>query len=172
MASVHEKLGRVRKPRVHITYDVEADGANVIRELPFVVGVLGDLSGDPTNKLKPLRDRSFVQIDPDNFNDVMTRMAPGLHIAVDNTLKNDGTDLHVELQFNSMDDFNPARVAQQVEPLRKLMETRDKLRDLLVKADRSQDLEGLLERILQNQDDLQSLSKSLGIDEESRGEKR
>jgi len=163
MASVHEKLGRVRKPRVHITYDVQTDGANVVRELPFVVGVLSDLSGDSTAKLKPLRDRNFIQIDPDNFDEVMARMTPGLNVAVDNTLKGDGSQLKVQLQFKSMDDFSPARVAEQVEPLRKLMETRNKLRDLLVKADRSQDLEDLLERILQNEDELKSFSRSLGV---------
>jgi type VI secretion system protein ImpB len=163
MASVHQKLGRVRKPRVHITYEVETDGAMILRELPFVVGVLSDLSGDGRSKLKPLRDRNFIGVDPDNFNEVMARMAPSLNLEVNNTLTNDGTDLKVELKFNSMDDFDPVRVVEQVDPLRKLLETRNNLRDLLAKADRSQDLESLLERILQNQDDLTNVSKSLGV---------
>lgn len=166
MASIHQKLERVRKPRVHITYDVETDGASIVRELPFVVGVLSDLSGDSTTKLKPLRDRSFIQVDSDNFNDVLARMTPGLNIAVENTLKGDGSELKVELKFNSMDDFSPARVAEQVEPLRKMMETRNKLRDLLVKADRSEDLEKLLDQVLQNSGDLEKLSKSLGVADE------
>src|SRR6266851_2248333 len=136
MASIHDKLERVRKPRVHITYQVETEGAVVEKELPFVAGVLGDFSGNPTEPLKPLKDRKFVQIDRDNFNDIMARMTPGLNMKVDNTLKGDGSQMSVQLKFNSLDDFEPAKVAKQVEPLRKLLETRDKLRDLLTKVDR------------------------------------
>jgi type VI secretion system protein ImpB len=161
--SIHEKLKRVRKPRVHITYDVETEGAVVQKELPFVVGVMGDFSGDPTQPLKPLRDRKFVQIDRDNFNDIMSRMTPGLNLKVDNTLAGDGSEMGVQLQFNSMDDFEPANVARQVEPLRKLLETRDKLRDLLTKIDRSQDLENVLEQVLENTDKLKELSADLGV---------
>ena len=166
MASIHDKLSRVRKPRVHITYEVETEGAVVERELPFVVGVLGDFSGDPTQPLKPMRDRKFIQIDRDNFNDVMARMTPGLNIKVDNTLADDGSEMAVDLKFNSMDDFEPARVVEQVEPLRKLMETRNELRDLMSKVDRSEELEGLLERVLQSDDDLKDLSSSLGVEAE------
>ncbi|GAB5442189.1 MAG: type VI secretion system contractile sheath small subunit [Fuerstiella sp.] len=162
MASVHDKLKRVRKPRVHISYEVETGGAMVQKELPFVAGVLGDFSGDPTEPLKPLRDRKFIQIDRDNFNDVMARMNPGLNLKVENTLAGDGSEMAVELAFKSMDDFEPAKVVQQVEPLKKLMETRDKLRDLLTKVDRSEDLENLLEQVLQNEDDLKKLSEELG----------
>ncbi|ANC91178.1 type VI secretion system contractile sheath small subunit [Azospirillum humicireducens] len=162
MASIHQKLDRVRKPRVHITYDVETEGATVVKELPFVVGVLGDFSGDPTEPLKPLKDRKFIQIDRDNFNDVMARMTPGLKMKVENTLADDGTEMAVELAFKSMEDFEPGRVVQQVEPLRKLLETRNQLRDLLSKADRSEELEGLLERVLQNTDELKALSGELG----------
>lgn len=164
MASIHQKLDRVRKPRVHITYDVETEGATVVKELPFVVGVLGDFSGDPTEALKPLKDRKFIQIDRDNFNDVMARMTPGLKMKVDNTLAEDGTQLSVDLAFKSMEDFEPGRVVQQVEPLRKLLETRNQLRDLLSKADRSEELEGLLERVLQNTDELAALSGELGTE--------
>ncbi len=161
--SIHEKLKRVRKPRVHITYDVETEGAVVQKELPFVVGVMGDFSGDPTQPLKPLRDRKYVQIDRDNFNDIMSRMTPGLDLKVDNTLAGDGSEMGVQLQFNSMEDFEPANVARQVEPLRKLLETRDKLRDLLTKIDRSQDLENVLEQVLENTDKLKELSADLGV---------
>ncbi|CBS86344.1 type VI secretion system contractile sheath small subunit [Azospirillum lipoferum] len=164
MASIHQKLDRVRKPRVHITYDVETEGATVVKELPFVVGVLGDFSGDPTEPLKPLKDRKFIQIDRDNFNDVMARMTPGLKMKVENTLADDGTEMAVELAFKSMEDFEPGRVVQQVEPLRKLLETRNQLRDLLSKADRSEELEGLLERVLQNTDELKALSGELGTE--------
>ena len=105
--SVHSKLNRVRKPRVHITYEVETDGAQIVRELPFVVGVMGDFSGDPTQPLRPMTDRKFTQIDRDNFNDVMARMAPGLNIKVDNTLADDGSEMALNLKFTSMDDFDP-----------------------------------------------------------------
>lgn len=168
--SIHEKLKRVRKPRVHITYDVETEGALVQRELPFVVGVMGDFSGDPTEKLKPLKDRKFTQIDRDNFGDVMKRMTPGLNLKVDNTIAGDGSQMAVNLKFSSMEDFEPAKVVEQVEPLRKLKETRDKLRDLLAKADLSEDLEGILEDVLQNTDKLQKLQQELGIDSPKQGE--
>src|SRR6266851_3273244 len=154
MASIHDKLERVRKPRVHITYQVETEGAEVQKELPFVVGVIGDFSGHPTEPLKPLKDRKFVQIDRDNFNDIMARMTPGLNLKVENTLAGDGSDLAVQLAFKSMEDFDPGAVARQIEPLRKLLETRDKLRDLLTKVDRSEDLEGVLEKVLQNTEQL------------------
>ena len=159
--SIHDKLERVRKPRVHITYQVETEGAEVEKELPFVVGVLGDFSGNPTAPLKPLKERKFIQIDRDNFNDVMARMTPGANFKVENTLKGDGSEMAVQLTFNSIEDFEPARIVEQVEPLKKLLATRNKLRDLLSKVDRSEDLEGLLERVLQNTDDLKKLSADL-----------
>ena len=162
--SVHEKLNRVRKPRVHIAYEVETEGAQVTRELPFIVGVMGDFSGDPTQPLRPLSDRKFAQIDRDNFNDVMARLAPGLNLKVDNTLADDGSEMAVNLKFNSMDDFEPARIAAQVPALQALMETRNKLRDLMSKVDRSDELEGLLEQVLQNEGELKSLSSQLGLD--------
>jgi type VI secretion system protein ImpB len=161
--SIHDKLKRVRKPRVHITYEVETEGAMVLKELPFVVGVMGDFSGNPTEPLKPLKDRKFIQIDRDNINEVLQKMTPGLNMRVENTLKGDGTEMAVQLKFNSMEDFEPSNVAKQVEPLRKLLETRDKLRDLLTKVDRSDDLENVLERVLQNTDELKKLSTELGI---------
>jgi type VI secretion system protein ImpB len=161
MASVHEKLERVRKPRVHIKYEVETEGAMVVKELPFVVGVLGDFSGDPTQPLKPFGERKFVQIDRDNFDDVMRRMSPGLNISVNNTLQNDGSDLAVNLKFESMDDFLPGSVVNQVPALKALLDARNELRDLLSKADRSEDLERLLEDILQNKTDLSKLVSEL-----------
>jgi len=162
-SSIHGKLGRVRKPRVHLTYEVEQEGARVIKELPFVVGVVGDFSGNPTKELKPLEDRKFVNIDRDNINQVMRQMTPGLNLRVENTLANDGSEMAVNLKFESMDDFQPANVAQQVEPLRRLLETRDKLQELLTKVDRSSKLEGVLEEILQNADELKNASADLGL---------
>lgn len=161
--SIHQKLKRVRKPRVHITYEVETEGAEVLRELPFVVGVMGDFSGDPTQPLRPLAERKFIQIDRDNFNEVMARMTPGLNIRVDNKLANDGSQMAVSLKFNAIEDFEPARVAEQVPALRALLETRNKLRDLMSKVDRSEELENLLEQILKNENELKSLSGELGL---------
>jgi type VI secretion system protein ImpB len=161
--SIHDKLARVRKPRVHITYEVETEGAAILRELPFVVGVMGDYAGDPTEPLKPLAERKFVQIDRDNFNDVMARIAPGLNIKVDNTLAGDGSQIGVNLKFRSMDDFEPAKVAEQVPALKAMLETRSKLRDLVSKADRSEELENLLEQVLQDKSKLEALSAELGV---------
>ncbi len=165
-ASIHDKLARVRKPRVHITYEVETEGAMIERELPFVVGVLGDFSGDPTQPLRPLADRKFVQIDRDNFNDVMARMTPGLKMRVDNKLDDAGGQMAVDLKFNALDDFEPARVAEQIPALKALMETRNKLRDLMSKVDRSEELEGLLEQVLKNEAELKTLSGQLGLGKE------
>jgi type VI secretion system protein ImpB len=165
MASIHDKLTRVRKPRVHVIYNVETEGAEIQKELPFVVGVLGDFSGNPTVAPKPLKDRKFVQIDRDNFNDIMSRIAPELNFKVDNTLSENGGggQIAVQLKFNSIDDFEPAKIISQVEPLKKLLETRNQLRDLLSKADRSEDLENILENILKNKDDLSKLASELGV---------
>jgi len=162
--SVHEKLKRVRKPRVHITYDVETEGAVEQKELPFVVGVLGDFSGNPAEPLKPMRDRNFVQIDRDNFNDVMKRMTPGLNLRVENTLKGDGSEMAVQLKFQSMEDFEPGKVSQQIEPLRKLLETRDKLKEMLTKVDLSPDYEEVLQQILENTENIQKLAGELGVE--------
>lgn len=166
MESIHNKLARVRKPRVHITYDIETDGAMVKKELPFVVGVMGDFSGNHagnnnSGNPKPLKDRRFIQIDRDNFDDVLRRMSPKLKLKVDNKLAADDSQMSVELAFNSMEDFQPAAIVNQVEPLRQLMETRNKLRDLMTKVDRSEELEDLLERVLNNADDLQKLNADL-----------
>jgi type VI secretion system protein ImpB len=163
-ASIHEKLSRVRKPRVHIKYEVETEGAQIERELPFVMGIMGEFSGDPTKPLPSLTDRKFVQIDRDNFNDVMARIGPGLNLKVDNTLAGDGSQMAVGLTFNSIDDFEPGRVVEQVPALKALMETRNKLRDLMSKVDRSEELESLLEQVLQNEGELKSLSGQLGLD--------
>ena len=162
--SIHEKLKRDRRPRVHITNEVETEGAEILRELPFVVGIMGDFSGDPTQPLRPLNERKFIQIDRDNFNEVMARMTPGLNLRVDNKLIDDGSQIAVGLKFDSLEDFEPARVAEQVPALKALLETRSKLRDLMSKVDRSEQLESLLEQILTNENELKSLSGQLGIE--------
>ena len=163
-ASIHDKLERVRKPRVHITYQVETEGAVIEKELPFVVGVMGDFSGHPTEPLKPLKDRKFIQIDRDNFNDVMQRMTPGVNMKVENTLQDDGSEMAVGLKFKSIEDFEPGRIVEQVPALKKLMDTRNQLRDLMTKIDRSEDLEKVLDRVLQNTDDLKQFSGQLGVE--------
>lgn len=162
MASIHDKLKKVRKPRVHISYEVETEGTAVQKELPFVVGVMGDFSGDPVTPLKSLKDRRFVQIDRDNFDQVLASVTPGLKLKVKNTLAGDDSEMAVDLRFRSMDDFEPAAVVDQVEPLRQLLETRNKLRDLATKADRSEELEAIIERVLTNQADLSELAKAIG----------
>jgi len=164
MESIHSKLSRVRKPRVHITYDVETEGAAVKKELPFVVGVMGDFAGQNTDALKPLKDRRFVQIDRDNFDEVLKRMNPKLNFKVENKLAADGSEFSVDLQFKSMQDFEPAAIVKQVEPLDKLMATRNKLRDLMTKIDRSEELENILERVLNNNEDLQKLAQDLSVE--------
>lgn len=161
MDSIHGKLSRVRKPRVHITYDVETEGAAVKKELPFVIGVMGDFAGENTESLKPLKDRRFIQIDRDNFDDVLKRMNPKLQFKVENKLTDDDSLMNVSLEFSAMKDFDPAQVVNQVEPLRKLMETRNKLRDLMTKVDRSEDLENILEEVLNNTDSLEKLAGEL-----------
>lgn len=162
--SIHSKLNRVRKPRVHITYDVETEGAAVKKELPFVIGVTGDFSGHNTQDLKPLKDRRFIQIDRDNYNDILKRMNPKLDIKVDNTLSDDDSEISVSLSFKSLDDFEPAAIVNQVEPLKQLMETRNKLRDLMTKVDRSEDLENILEEVLNNTTSLDKLASELKIE--------
>jgi len=164
--SIHDKLKRVRKPRVHITYDLETNGAVVNKEIPFVMGVMGDYSGDNTDNKKALKDRKFSQIDRDNFNEVMAKVDPKLNVKVENTLAGDGSEMSVNLEFHNMEDFEPHKLVEQVEPLKKLMETRNKLRDLLTKADRSEELEEILERVLSNTDALNTLKSELGVEEE------
>jgi type VI secretion system protein ImpB len=168
--STQEKLNRVRKPRVHITYEVETDGARVIKELPFVMGVIGNFSGShPTQELRPLEERKFVEINRDNFDSVMKRMGPGLQLSVENTIEGNGTTIPVQLAFNSINDFEPANVIKQVEPLTKLLETRNRLRDLISKVDRSTELETILEQVLKSTEDLQKLSSELGVKSDTGG---
>lgn len=161
--SIHKKLGRVRPPRVQITYEVETGGSIQMKELPFVVGVLADLSGQPAEPLPRLRDRKFVEIDRDNFDAVLKGMKPRLAYRVDNKLTGDDTKLGIELRFNSMEDFEPENVARQVEPLRKLLESRIQLKALLAKTDGNERLSERLQEIIGNTDLLQKLGKDAGL---------
>lgn len=168
--SIHDKLKRVRKPRVHITYDVETGDAQETKELPFVMGVMGDYSGDNTDNKKSLKERKFVNIDRDNFNQVMGNVNPTVNMKVENTLAGDDSEMAVDLSFKHMDDFDPAAIVNQVDPLKQLLEARNKLRDLMSKADRSEELEGILEDILQNTDKVTSISKELGLGKKDGGD--
>jgi type VI secretion system protein ImpB len=149
--SIFDRKARVRPPRVHITYEVETGGAMVLKELPFVMGVLSDLSGQPKEALPKLKDRKFEDVDRDNFDDVLKRMKPRLALRVDNTLKDDGSELAVELNFQKLDDFRPENVVRQVEPLNKLLETRNQLKDLLGRMEGNDRLEELLKAITDNE---------------------
>ncbi len=165
--STQHKLDRVRPPRVHITYDVEIGDAIEMKELPFVVGILADLSGKPEEPLAKLRDRKFVDIDRDNFNDVMKGAKPRVAFKVNNKLTDDDSKMAVELRFNSMDDFEPEQVVNQVEPLRKLLEIRRQLSDLLAKTDGNDKLNERLQNIISNTELLQKIGQETGVADEA-----
>jgi type VI secretion system protein ImpB len=156
--------GRVRPPRVQITYDVETEGATVKVELPFVVGVMADLSGAPKEALRPIPERKFTPIDRDNFNDVLSRAAPRVVLKVPNRLSGDGTLLGAELNFRTIEDFEPARVANQVEPLRDLLQIRHQLKNLLSRMEGNTKLEKLMEEVMQNTESRMALARELGIE--------
>lgn len=162
--SLQHKIDRVRPPRVQITYDVEIGGAIELKELPFVIGVMGDFVGKPEDPLPALKNRKFVEIDPDNFNQVLSGMQPRLAYSIENKLQDDGSKLGVELKFNSIEDFEPDQIVKQVEPLRKLVEARQKLADLRSKMDGNEKLENLLEDVISNADKQKQLSDALGLE--------
>ncbi len=162
--SLQHTLDRVRAPRVQITYDVEIGDAIQMKEIPFVVGVLGDLSGNPAEPLPKMKERKFIEIDRDNFNTVLAGMKPRLAYRVDNKLTDDDSKLGVELRFNSLDDFHPERVVAQVAPLRKLAEARRKLSDLLNKLDGNDKLEELLKDVINSTEALEKLGKEAGVE--------
>jgi len=162
--SLQHKLDRVRRPRVQITYDVETGGAMQKVELPFVIGVLADLSGKPKDALKPLKDRKVVTIDRDNFNDVLSRATPRLAFRVANKLSDPNSQLNVELNFNHIDDFEPDKVARQVPALNELLEMREKLSSLLSKMEGNDKLEALLGQVLGNTEQAMALAKSMGLE--------
>jgi type VI secretion system protein ImpB len=161
--SIQQKLKRIRPPRVQITYDVEIGGAIEMKELPFVAGVLGDFSGQPAQQLPRLKDRKLIEIDRDNFDQVLSGMAPRLALRVDNKLTDDGSKMNVELKFNNMLDFEPDQLVHQVEPLRKLVEARQKLRDILSKTDGNDKLEAMLTDLLKDPTAQKQLGKQLGL---------
>jgi type VI secretion system protein ImpB len=157
--SVNKKLERVRPPRVHISYDVEVGNAIELKELPFVMGVLADFSGQPSDPLPRLRDRKFVDVTLDNFDDVMASMKPRLQFSVENKLSEEAEPgkLGVELNFRSMDDFEPENVARQVKPLREMLELRTKLADLRATLQGNEKLDDILKETVASQDKLAKL---------------
>lgn len=163
MESIQHKLDRVRPPRVQITYDVEVGNAIVMKELPFVMGIMADLSGHPAAAPAALKYRKFVEIDRDNFNDIMEKIRPRLAIRVDNKLTNDGSHLAAELFFHNMDDFQPLNVIKQVDPLRKLYEARTRLKDMLTKLDGNDALDELLHEVITSTEQQNALKTELGI---------
>lgn len=163
--STQKKLSRVRPPRVQITYDVEIGDAIETKELPFVLGVLGEYSGSPKTPLPKMKERKFVEIDRDNFDEVLKGMAPRLNLRVENRLKNDDTKLGVELEFSRLEDFDPQRVVSQVEPLKELLDIRTRLADLRNKVTSNDKLEEMLEEIMRDTEKL----KKIGGDRAKKG---
>ncbi|BAH40912.1 MAG TPA: type VI secretion system contractile sheath small subunit [Gemmatimonas aurantiaca] len=164
--STQKKLERVRPPRIQISYEVETGGAIEMKELPFLMGVLGDFSGNPAEPLPRLKDRKFVEINPDNFDDTLASMKPRLQIAVENKLSDDenAPKLGVELNFRSMDDFNPENVAKQVKPLRELLDLRTELSNLRANLQTNEKLDEVLQDTLGNADKMAKLKSELGLE--------
>jgi len=162
--STQHKLDRVRSPRVQITYDVEVGDAIELKELPFVVGVLGDLTGQPEQPLARLKERKFVEVNPDNFDTVLEGMKPHLNFSVENKLSEepDAPNLKVDLKFKSMDDFEPENVARQVKPLKELLDLRTRLSDLRGSLQGNDKLEELLLDAVSNTEKLDKLKKEMG----------
>ncbi|HCT5823291.1 TPA: type VI secretion system contractile sheath small subunit [Citrobacter sedlakii] len=155
--SIQHKLNRIRPPRVQITYDVETGGSIEKKELPLVVGILADLSGQPISPPEKLRERRFVEIDRDNFDDVLASISPRLAMQVNNRLANDGSKFNVELNFKTFEDFTPLNIINQIKPLQRLLLARQRLRDLLTKLDGNDDLDMLLQKVITDNAELQAL---------------
>ncbi|HUE22733.1 MAG TPA: type VI secretion system contractile sheath small subunit [Bryobacteraceae bacterium] len=169
--STQHKLDRVRSPRVQITYDVEVGGAIELKELPFVVGVLGDLTGQPEQPLAKLKERKFVEVNPDNFDSVLEGMKPHLSYSVENKLseETDAPNLKIDLHFKSMDDFEPENVAKQVKPLKELLDLRTRLADLRGSLQGNDKLEELLLEAVGNTEKLAKIKGEMGKGEASNG---
>jgi type VI secretion system protein ImpB len=159
--SSQHTLGRIRPPRVNITYDVEVGGAIEKKELPFVMGVLGDFSGQPVEPLEKLKDRKFVEVTPDNFDQVLSSMKPHLAFTVENKLSDEGGKIAVDLSFESLEDFQPDRVARQVDPIKKLLELRSQLADLRGSLQGNEKLEEILQASVSDEEKLKKLEAEL-----------
>jgi type VI secretion system protein ImpB len=170
--SLQKDMARIRRPRVHLTYDVETGGAIEKKELPFVAYVLADVSGDPAAPLPSVKQRKAVEIDRDNFDQILNKMKPRLVFKVDNKLNNDDTQIGVELKFASMEDFEPQKIAEQVEPLRKLIELRKALSNLRSSLYGNDKLDKLLQKVISNTEDLNKLRTEMGLLEAGSGEEK
>lgn len=170
--SVHKKLDRVRSPRVHVTYDVEIGDAIELKEIPFVMGVLADLSGKPEEALPRLKERRFIEITPDNFDSVLASMKPRVAFTVENKLSDDPNagKIGVDLRFSTMEDFEPENVAKQVKPLRDLLDLRNKLSDLRGTLQGNEKLESLLQEVMSNTEQMDALKKELEQGKQPEGE--
>jgi type VI secretion system protein ImpB len=164
-----KKLERVRPPRVNISYDVETGGAIESKELPFLMGVLADLSGTPAEALPKLKDRKFVEVTPDNFDAVLKNMKPRVNFAVENKLQEGGGKIGVDITFESLDDFSPDAVAKQVGPLKELLDLRTKLADLRGSLQGNDKLEEILQNTLHDAEAMNKLKAELGPDGGSNG---
>lgn len=164
--STQKKLERVRPPRIQISYEVETGGAIEMKELPFLMGVLGDFSGQPTEPLPRLKDRKFVEVTPDNFDEVLASMKPHLSFTVENKLSEDADapKLAVDLNFRSMDDFSPDEVAKQVKPLRELLDLRTELANLRANLQTNEKLDEVLQQTLGDSDKMAKLKSELGLE--------
>ncbi len=169
--SIQKKLGRVRPPRVHVTYDVDVGDAIEKKELPFVMGVLGDFTGQPEQPLPKLKDRRFVEVTPDNFDGVLESMNPHLAFAVENKLSDDPNagQLKVDLHFKSLEDFEPEQVARQVKPLRELLDLRTRLNDLKGTLQTNDKLDEALLQAVSKTESLDKLKSEIGGKEDSNG---
>ena len=157
--SVQKKLAKVRAPRVHLTYDVEVGDSIETKEIPFVVGVLGEFSGDSVLEQPRLKDKKFVEVDLDTFDEVMSGLAPRATFRVSNDLSDKGGEFAVELAFNRIDDFRPEAVAAQIEPLKQLVQARDRLADLRNKISANEKLEDLLDEVLKNTEQVRKMAE-------------
>jgi type VI secretion system protein ImpB len=157
MGSSQKFIARNRAPRVQIEYDVELYGAEKKIQLPFVMGVMSDLSGNPADPLPPVADRKFLEFDVDNFDSRMKSMKPRVSFSVPNTLTGEG-NLPVDITFESMDDFSPAAVARKVEGLNKLLEARTQLSNLITYMDGKTGAEELISKVLKDPALLSSLT--------------
>ena len=162
--SMQHKLDRVRPPRVQITYDVEIGDAIVMKQLPFVMGIMADLSGKPENPPPKVKARKFVEIDRDNFDHIMTSIQPRLALRVPNKLDPNEEHMSAILLFNTITDFEPLNVVKQIEPLNKLYQAHVRLKDLMTKLDGNDPLDEMLREIITNPDQREALKKELGLD--------
>ena len=169
--SVHKKLERVRPPRVHVTYDVEVGDAIEVKEIPFVMGVLGDFSGMPEEQLPRLKDRRFVEVTPDNFDSVLESMKPHLAFSVENKLSDDSEagQIKADLRFKSLEDFEPEQVAKQIKPLKELLDLRTRLSDLRGSLQGNEKLDDVLMEAVKNTEKADKLRTELGIEKKGDG---